>query len=102
MRAQRERVHLSTAHVPPLGDHLGAEALRDEVVALEQLWRERLSPLLLGTFIDLEADAPHVLYSAGDDQVVDPGRDAQGPEMHRLLSGPAADVDGRGTRGFGK
>ena len=97
-----ELVHLVARDAPALGDHLGAEALRNEVVALEQLLRKRAAPLLLCAFLDREADAAHVLDAARDDDVVDAGRDPQGAEVDRLLPGAAADVDGRRACALGK
>ena len=90
MRAEREAVHLGAGDAPAVGDHLGADPLRDEVVALEELGREGAAPLLLRALVDGEADVAHVLDAAADDHVVDAGGDPQRREVDRLLPGAAA------------
>jgi hypothetical protein len=76
MRPQRERVHRLSVDPVLVGDHLGALALRDEVVALEQLGREAAAPLLLRLLVDREADAAHVLDAGRDNRLVDAAGDA--------------------------
>ena len=102
VRAQRERVHLGPADLPTVGDHLGADPLRDEVVALEQFGRKRPAPLLLRVLVGGKADSTHVLDAAGDDELIDAGRDPQRAEVHGLLPRATADVDGGRAGRLGK
>ena len=84
--------------LPLVGDHLGAEALADDVVLLHQLGREREAELLLGLHAGRERQVAHVLDAAADDDVVDAGGDQRGGEVDGLLGRAALAVDRRRRR----
>ena len=62
--AQADLVELGAGDLPLVGDHLGRDALRDEVVALHQLRREGEAVLLHHLVAVGEGDVAHVLDAA--------------------------------------
>src|SRR4029450_5404731 len=73
VRAQRELVELGARDLPLVGDHLGAQALPDDVVLLHELGGEGAAELLLGLHARGERQVAHVLDARPDDDVVDAG-----------------------------
>jgi hypothetical protein len=98
VRAHGELVELGARDLPLVGDHLGAQALADDVVLLHQLGGEGVAVLLLGGGAVGERDVAHVLDARADDDVMDAGGDQGGAEVDGLLSRAALAVDGRGGR----
>ncbi len=96
--AQAELVELGAGDLPLVGDHLGREALRDQVVALHQLGREGRAVLLHHLVAVGEGDVAHVLDAGADRDVVDAGGDQRRGEVDRLLGGAALAVDRRRRR----
>ena len=96
--AQGELVEFGAGNLPLVGDHLGAEALADDVVLLHQLGREGSAVLLLDLHSVTERVVAHVLDSGADDDVVDAGGDQGGAVVGGLLGRAALGVDGRGGR----
>ena len=76
-------------------DHLGAEALVDQVVVVEQLGRERRADDVLELAPDEHRDPPHRLDARADRDVVDAARDQRRAEVDRLLGRAALTVDRR-------
>src|SRR3954468_7679942 len=99
VRAHGELVELGARDLPLLGDHLGAEALADDVVLGHELGREGVAEVLLGLHAGGERQHPHVLDAPADDDVVDAGGDLRRSEVDRLLGRAALQVDG-GRRGL--
>ncbi len=95
VRAHGELVELGARDLPLLGDHLGAQALRDEVVLLHQRGRPRRADLLDELKAGAHRDAAEVLDARSDDDVVDARRDQRGAEVHGLLGRAALAVDRR-------
>ena len=97
MRTQRQLVELGARDLPFVGDHLGRQPLRDQVVALHQLRWPRRSDLVDPVEADAHGHMAHVLDTRPDHHVVDPGRDQRRREVDRLLGRAALAVDrGRG------
>ena len=92
--AQRELVELGAGDLPLVGDHLGAQALADDVVLLHELGGEGAAELLLGLHAGGEGQVAHVLDARADDDVVDAGGDQRGAEVDGLLRRAALAVDG--------
>ena len=70
VRADGELVELGPRDLVLLGDHLRADALALDRVALEQLRREGEAEVLLGLHARGERQLAHVLHAAADDDVV--------------------------------
>src|SRR5680860_1087784 len=90
-----ELVELGAGDLPPVGDHLGGEALRDQVVSLDQLGREGRAVLLHHLVAGGEGDVAHVLDAGADRDVVDAAGDQRRGEVDRLLGGATLAVDRR-------
>ena len=93
VRGQRDLVELLAGELPAVGDHLRRQALGHEaaVVALEHLRREGA---VAADHVGEHRHARHRLDAAGDDEVVVPGDEARGGEVHGLLARAALAVDG--------
>ena len=78
VRRDRERVHLLAGDPPAVGDQLRADALRYELVAVEQLFRLGRAVLLDERVRRVDRDVVHVLDAGRDDEVVRAGRDSAG------------------------
>ena len=98
LRAGADLVEQLARQVPLLRDHLGAEALVDQVVVIEQLGRERRADDVLELASDEHRDPAHRLDARADRHVVDAARDQRGAEVDRLLGGAALTVDRRRRR----
>ena len=96
--AEADLIHLGAGDLPLVGDHLGGDALRDEVVALHQRRGEGEAVLLHDLGGVGEGDVAHVLDAAADDDVMDAGGDQRGAEVDGLLCRAALAVDGGGGR----
>ena len=101
MRTEAELVLLGARDLPAVGDQLGGETLRDQLVALHQLRRKRRAQPLLGD-VRAHRHAAHVLHSGADHHVMHARRDQPRGEAHRLLSGAALPVDRARRRAHGQ
>ena len=95
LRAGADLVEPLAREAPLLGDHLGAEALVDQVVVVEQLGRERRADGVLELAADEHRDPAHRLDARADRDVVHAARDQRGAEVDRLLGRAALTVDRR-------
>ncbi len=86
-------VELRPRDLPLVGDHLGAEALADDVVLRHELRRERVAELLLRLHAGGERKIAHVLDARADHDVVDAGPDQCRAEVDGLLCRAALAVD---------
>jgi hypothetical protein len=91
--ADGELVQLGAGQAPPLGDHLGAEALVRELALEEALQRGTERKLAAGER-RAHRDPAHRLDAARDGHVVLAGDQAGGGEVHRLLGRAALTVHG--------
>ena len=98
MRAQPDLVELRAGDLPLVGDHLGRDALRHEVVLLQQLGRPGRADVVDPLEAHSHRDVAHVLDAGSDGDVVHAGGDQRGGEVHGLLRGAALTIDGRGRR----
>ena len=87
MRLERELVELLAGKVPLLRDHLGRDALRDDLPAFYQLVREVAA-------VRAHRDAGHHLRAGRDDQVELAGPDGGGGVEVRLHRRAALAIDG--------
>src|SRR4051794_13174811 len=97
--AQADLVELGAGDLPLVGDHLGRDALGDQVVLLHQLGGEGEAVLALDRHAVGEGDVAHVLDARADRDVMDAGGDEGGGEVHGLLGRAALTVN-RGGRGL--
>jgi hypothetical protein len=86
VRAQAERILLGARDLPPLGDQLGRDALRHELVALHQRGRERRAELVRVGDVRAHRHAAHVLDAGADHHLVDAGGNQADRERHGLLA----------------
>src|SRR5262249_40537945 len=93
MALRGELVQRLPRQPPFLGDHLGRDALGDDVEALLELRRERTVTRPHG--VRAHGHPRHVLDAAGNDRVVLAGHDAHCREVCRLLAGAAHPVESR-------
>ena len=70
VRPRGEGIHLLTAQLPTVGDELGAFTLVHKGVAVAQLGRPRVAVQFGDLDGGVDGDVAHVLYTAGDDNVV--------------------------------
>ena len=88
VRAEADLVELRAGDLPLVGDHLGRDALGDEVVALEQLRREGEAVLLHHLGGVGEGDVAHVLHAAADGDVVNAGGDSAAAKLTACCADP--------------
>ena len=94
VRLERVRVELLAREAPLLGEHLGRDALRDDLPALEQLVREVAA-------VRAHRDARHHLDARRDDDVELARPDRGGRVEVRLHRRAALPVDGRAAHRLG-
>ena len=95
--ADSELVEVDLGDLPLVGDHLGRDALVDQVVLLEQLGRVGVPVLTHHLGGIAEGEVTHVLDTATDHHVMDAGSDHRRGVVDRLLGRTALAVD-RGGR----
>src|SRR4051812_32188866 len=98
VRADAELVELGARDLPLVGDHLGRDPLRHEVVLRHQLLWPGRADVVDPLEADTHRDVAHVLDAGADHRVMHAGGDERGAEVHGLLRRAALAVDGRGRR----
>ena len=96
VRRHRELVQLGPRDLPLLGDELRAQALRDELEAVEQLLRPGCAEELGDLHGRVERNVVHVLDARRDDELVAARGDERRGVADRRLRRAAAPVDGDG------
>ena len=99
VRADADLVELRAGDLPLVGDHLGGDPLRHEVVLGHQLVGPGGADLVDPLEAHAHRDVAHVLDAGADGGVVHAGGDQRRREVHRLLGRAALAVD-RGGRGL--